>query len=511
MQACSHITEFIINHNEINRLYVHERGDALGSAAHLDRCVIPALMSRDFDNLRSLSLAWGSGSMDESTKPHQVNIPHTALEAIGRLVSLEQLSLRAGSSLGWRHQWLVNHDELRRQFDQLKQLKMLALVRDTYPIPLPGVDVERYYKLQFIGKQETIDAEARPELDLNENDPFGALRLILNGSNGIGTVRKTERLSELPSWAPDFTRAPGNPCDRFDPWQTPIDCKPEVQFCERGILSAKGLIIDHVSGYELEEAEDFDRRKWWKLACLQGQDVPYPTGIPRIQAYFRTLIFASPNAGHKDDQEFFELAVGFMLSMMQKREDDPRASSKSAEFCRMVKQEFGASDKQLFEALTQYGWHVFLFIQMTGALDHLTEACIEAGGLQGITDMSEQAILEGFCGPESDPSHLEWVRKFGVPEDGMVLHKKFGTHINLRLRHDAFFITSSGYMGLGPKGVQEGDVICVLFGCSQVLMLRPVDDYYLVVGSCFIDGISGKSQFSLLNSEAFQIEKLKIR
>jgi hypothetical protein len=45
---------------------------------------------------------------------------------------------------------------------------MLALVRDTYPIPLPGIDVERYYEFRYSGDQEQIDARKRPELDQTE-------------------------------------------------------------------------------------------------------------------------------------------------------------------------------------------------------------------------------------------------------------------------------------------------------------------------------------------------------
>ena len=337
--------------------------------------------------------------------------------------------------------------------------------------------------------------------------------LALNGSNGIGAVRiNQERITGLPSWVPDFTRRSRNVCDRFQPWNTPVDRKPETEFSKDGLtLTAKGLVIDRVNGYELEEVEDFDRRKWWALAYRDGQKSTYPTGIPRVQAYFRTLIFAERGAGHGDDEEFFQLAVGFMLSMMPKRKEDPKRSPKFDEFHRLLTQQFNTTDEQIGEILTKYGWHVNVFIQMTGALDHLTEACIKASGLQGIAHMSEQTFLEGFCGPESDPHHLKWMRKFDVPEDGMELHLKFGSHINLHLTHDAFFTTPKGYMGLGPKGVQQGDLVCILFGCQQPLVLRPVEDYYLVVGSCYVNGISGESISRLEESGAFERQQFEIR
>ncbi|RTE69085.1 hypothetical protein BHE90_016540 [Fusarium euwallaceae] len=161
--------EYYVQLRKASILYIHEYDDALEGTAHLDRYIIPALRSQNFSSLRSLSLAWGGGSMDESTKPHDVHVPEAALITIGLLVSLEQLSLCAGIRIGWRHQWLVDHDQLRRHIGQLKRLKKLALVRDTYPIPLPGIDSEQYYDLRFGGSQESIDAKARPELDMNEN------------------------------------------------------------------------------------------------------------------------------------------------------------------------------------------------------------------------------------------------------------------------------------------------------------------------------------------------------
>ncbi|KAM0348438.1 hypothetical protein ACHAP4_010953 [Fusarium culmorum] len=50
---------------------------------------------------------------------------------------------------------------------------MLALVRDTYPISFPGIDVELYYEFRCSGDQERIDARKRPELDETENPLSG--------------------------------------------------------------------------------------------------------------------------------------------------------------------------------------------------------------------------------------------------------------------------------------------------------------------------------------------------
>lgn len=50
--------------------------------------------------------------------------------------------------------------------------------------------------------------------------------------------------------------------------------------------------------------------------------------------------------------------------------------------------------------------------------------------------------------------------------------------------------------GLGPRGTQIGDIICVLFGCSVPVILRPHSDpsssqimHYEVVGEAYIYGM----------------------
>ncbi|KAK7431171.1 hypothetical protein QQZ08_002211 [Neonectria magnoliae] len=166
-KPCKHVAKFLAQQKQIQKLYVHERHDALDEQAHLDRYIIPALASGGFDNLRSLSLAWGGGSLEASTRTNETHIPKTALAAIGKIVSLEQLSLGSGIAIGWRNQWFVDHTKLRAQLRGLRRLKTLALVRDTYPIPEPDRDVEGYYSLRFVKAGECANAKARMEHDMD--------------------------------------------------------------------------------------------------------------------------------------------------------------------------------------------------------------------------------------------------------------------------------------------------------------------------------------------------------
>lgn len=58
-------------------------------------------------------------------------------------------------------------------------------------------------------------------------------------------------------------------------------------------------------------------------------------------------------------------------------------------------------------------------------------------------------------------------------------------------RNRRFFITEDGHMGLGPRLIEPGDLVCVLLG-SQVpfVLRRKVDhDGYVLVGECYCHGV----------------------
>lgn len=56
-----------------------------------------------------------------------------------------------------------------------------------------------------------------------------------------------------------------------------------------------------------------------------------------------------------------------------------------------------------------------------------------------------------------------------------------------------FFITNSGFIGIGPSGMKSGDLIAVILGIGVSLVLREVNGrespHYLLVGECYVQGI----------------------
>jgi hypothetical protein len=52
-----------------------------------------------------------------------------------------------------------------------------------------------------------------------------------------------------------------------------------------------------------------------------------------------------------------------------------------------------------------------------------------------------------------------------------------------------FVEIEDGYLGLAPKGATAGDIICVLEGCPVPVVLREVDAHFVLVGTCFAEGL----------------------
>jgi hypothetical protein len=52
------------------------------------------------------------------------------------------------------------------------------------------------------------------------------------------------------------------------------------------------------------------------------------------------------------------------------------------------------------------------------------------------------------------------------------------------------FSTETGYVGSGPKKLQHGDILCILFGCPLPLVMRiQTDKSYGIVGAAYVHGI----------------------
>lgn len=51
-----------------------------------------------------------------------------------------------------------------------------------------------------------------------------------------------------------------------------------------------------------------------------------------------------------------------------------------------------------------------------------------------------------------------------------------------------FCISKKGHHGLVPLDTRQSDILCILTGCSTPMVLRPVEDYYVVIGEAYVQG-----------------------
>jgi hypothetical protein len=76
---------------------------------------------------------------------------------------------------------------------------------------------------------------------------------------------------------------------------------------------------------------------------------------------------------------------------------------------------------------------------------------------------------------------------YKVAENGD--HYKWSRAANGASSHRVFARTAKGYFVLGPKVLEAGDVVCILFGGKMPFCLRPWGQHYLLVGECYVHGL----------------------
>lgn len=138
-----------------------------------------------------------------------------------------------------------------------------------------------------------------------------------------------------------------------------------------------------------------------------------------------------------------------------------------------------------------------------GCLDakHIEASNLGATLIVGTTHSSERAADE-FCNNFS--GFLTYTKETGqTPELSQAgrndEHDQHSDLASLWAYHQAlynaldnrcFFITASGYIGVGPRTMHSQDIIAVLYGSKWPVVLHPVENgQFRVLGTCYVHGI----------------------
>jgi hypothetical protein len=258
---------------------------------------------------------------------------------------------------------------------------------------------------------------------------------------------------DLPSWVPD--------------WQSLVDRRP-VQMPDQDVnggfepgsgptvlighrLQAGGVVWDTVNQV-FPAPKDWRRETWQLVVRSFNEDLlkTYPTGIPYVQALFRTLLAYNEHAisGHNESippriqREY--LSAFLLLALMQDGRTRPLE-----DLIQWATGELGiGGDRPMIS---------FLTLLFPGA-----------------------TIGDPWVSPEFRDIFGDKIRKPNLTSLGLVGMSKL-------------FITTRGYMGFVYKyaEISVGDAVCVLRDCYAPVILRQVDSHFIHVCTCFLLGLEG--------------------
>ena len=241
------------------------------------------------------------------------------------------------------------------------------------------------------------------------------------------------------------------------------------------VLCAEGTICSVVQDVRPRNKDNFVEftASWAEMISLQEQPL-HPTGIPHLQALFRTIIcdfdcasiqieMSSPRGADRYNEAVTFLAILGLLATKAKEYKKFRNSQKAVE--EIAQERFaGLSASEEFVRCFAFG----------------TAKTPEA--------LPEDDIFERYRDPEGSNFRLQWLPcKVSYP--GLThLTALYEELVTSFLERRTLFTLEDGYFGIGPPGTMKGDRLYILLGCELPLLIRPQDQHHVLVGSCYVYG-----------------------
>ncbi|KAI0123548.1 heterokaryon incompatibility protein-domain-containing protein [Xylariales sp. AK1849] len=143
--------------------------------------------------------------------------------------------------------------------------------------------------------------------------------------------------------------------------------------------------------------------------------------------------------------------------------------------------------------------------QPTGEINEL----IQAFGFPSIVELCEALDRTFTLAKNEDVNAI--VKRMFEPDSGDTLVGYYYIQNSLRGWCDRMlFRTEQGHLGLGPPGVSSADVVCLLECCTLPVVMRLLDDQWVLVGSCYIYGYSDGEPMEMLKDGRFQLEEFRL-
>ncbi|KAI9868856.1 MAG: hypothetical protein M1813_004707 [Trichoglossum hirsutum] len=392
-----------------------------------------------------------------------VSIPCVALQ-VGLVAKPDFLSdalwtMLSGGILGWSH--IIYIEQLRKNLkspDPQERLHCFYLIWSTLRHQATDPRDKIFGLLGICNSDITPDytksvREVYIEFGKEYIRSQQNLRLLSHAGLGL----HAENQFNLPSWVPDFQS-----------------------------LSSTG------SSQSIETSFDTGRR----IASIEAPPMPFADD----QDYLHTFghICDSASAIHRDlkwgEEALFQFCISYLfdapdstdmtdiLQLIARKDGSPYVTGipRLQALFQLFLQGSFAGLTFLDQSLVEFYYRSLCFVTLINSRGEWNHLLRDYERLEEYLSMLAQGTAIG-ASSEGPPQKVftdfrSWVGKTGA-----------GILQNLS-RH-CVFQTASGYLGLGPRGIRQDDLVCVLQESTAPVVLRKVDSHYVHVGPCFILGL----------------------
>jgi hypothetical protein len=325
--------------------------------------------------------------------------------------------------------------------------------------------------------------------------------LLIYAGNGIHEKQPVN----LPSWVPDWQQlqssfhnfmpslygASGNPTSIGIMKQFSSLLEP---FVSNNVLRTTGAVVSTVSSMSLilgrSEEGMRSHYEYYTAYVASRTTARYLTGISHLQALFRVTmrdrdLLRDKSRLSNSSQTYLSLARGFLRTLI---DGQKRLVCAGPSFLSLV-----------WESLQ--GLVIDIDVGSENELEKTLTHCLPQLGLSPGSNFAS-SFSEHLLGGHSMEVEREvqsWKSARSALEDAASSYGK-GLIAALRViplenSDKRFFETSDGFLGLGPRGMQNNDFIGVLSSCSMPVVLRKAGSHYELVGYCFVLGLmDGETQ-----------------
>jgi hypothetical protein len=310
--------------------------------------------------------------------------------------------------------------------------------------------------------------------------------------NQAGFGQNKEHGYALPSWVPDWSSTMNLGYGNSSVY---ADDKMEFEF--KFIKKTKKVILiaDGVEVTEVVSRRSIGRKMSMKT-YNQLLSSGHPTGDPPLQVLFRTLMSDNTNANAckngKFDHHNPKLLREFIsFASLLTHTDDEAFHSMDKDISVWnpaswaVNEYFGLPPRPANSGKDR--WNPLIGLHSDNY--DIPEKWADTGNV--IIDDVLQEVLN---------ISSETIELLGDSDDVM----------SILLEKTFLFRTREGYVGKSGADVHAGDKVCVLGGCRNPLVLRPVGDQFVMVEPCFVHGLMYGQAMQGLNEGRYEMRKFEI-